>query len=93
MNAKLIAAMTLAAMALAGCTRTITKEVPIEVRVPVAVPCMLARPEVEPSLKEQIERDQWDDLTTDQRANLVAAQALARKLYGDRLTDAAAGCR
>lgn len=79
---------------LAGCqTRTVIKEVPIEVKVPVAVPCMGERPGPVGALIDSLSRDEWDALTTDQRANLLAAQALMRKIYGDRLTDASAGCR
>jgi hypothetical protein len=90
---KAIIAASLLALSLAGCTRTITKEVPVEVRVPVTVPCMGDRPGAVTALIDSLSRDEWNALTTDQRANLLAAQALERKIYGDRLTDAAAGCR
>jgi hypothetical protein len=89
----MIACSTLAALSLAGCTRTITKEVPIEVKVPVTVPCMGARPSPVQALRESLSREEWDALTTDQRANLVAAQAIERMIYGNRAADASAGCR
>lgn len=90
---KLFAPIIIAAL-LTGCqTRTVIKEVPIEVKVPVAMPCMGARPGDVTALRETMSREEWDSLTTDQRENLMAAQALARKIYGDRLTDASAGCR
>lgn len=83
------------ALLLAGCATpdTIIKEVPIEVKVPVTVPCMGERPEEPQALRDFISRDAWDALTTDQRENLTAAQALAHKNFGDRSTVAAAGCQ
>lgn len=65
----------------------------VEVRVPVTVPCIGERPAPITALIDSIPRDEWDALPTDTRANLLAAQALERKLYGERLSDAAAGCR
>ena len=65
----------------------------VEVKVPVTVPCMAERPAAVTALIESLSREEWDALSTDQRANLLAAQALERKIYGDRLTDASAGCR
>lgn len=88
-----IAVFAVLALVLTGCTRTITKEVVVEVKVPVTVPCMAERPGAVTALIDGLSRDEWDALTTDQRANLLAAQALERKIYGDRLTDASAGCR
>ncbi len=86
--------IALAACLLAGCaTKTVYVDRVVEVKVPVAAPCMGQRPTDEVALRDQIGREQWDALSTDQRANLLAAQALARKVYGDKLTDAAAGCK
>lgn len=90
---KAIAIIAVLALALAGCTRTVTKEVVIEVKVPVTVPCMGEHPASVTALIESLSRDEWDAMTTDQRANLLAAQAIERKVYGDTLTDASAGCR
>lgn len=84
-----------AALALAGCAtrEPVIVERVVEVKVPVAAPCMGERPGPVAALINSIPREEWDALTTDQREHLLAAQALERKLYGDRLTDAAAGCR
>jgi len=81
-------------LALAGCTRTVTvtKEVPVEVRVPVAVACVLERPDEVVPLRYKIAREQWEALSTDQRENLLQAQALDRKAFGDKLFVATAGC-
>lgn len=81
-------------ISLAGCSpKVITKEIPIEVRVPVPAPCVQGDRPAEPeSLRDRMSREMWTNLTTDQRENLLAAQALDRKAYGDRLTAATAGC-
>lgn len=72
---------------------TIIKEVPVEVKVPVTVPCVQNKPaEVQP-VKQKLTREQWNHLTTDQREKLLGAQSLNRKAYGDSLNVATAGCR
>ena len=92
---KTVLTLIAAALALAGCVtrEPVIEERFIEVKVPVTVPCMGQRPGAVTALIQSLSRAEWDALTTDQRANLLAAQALERKIYGDRLTDAAAGCR
>lgn len=88
--------MALAALALAGCAvdpEPVIQTRVVETKVPVTVPCMGERPGPITALIDSIPRDEWDALTTDRRANLLAAQALERKLYGEKLADAAAGCR
>lgn len=89
-------ALVTAALALAACagkSEPVIVERPVEVRVPVSVPCMGERPATITALIDKMPRTEWDALPTDLRANLLAAQALERKLYGERLADAAAGCR
>jgi hypothetical protein len=89
-------AIALAALALAGCAgkpEPIIVDRIVEVKVPVTVPCLGERPGAVTALIDSLSRDEWAALTTDQRANLLAAQALERKIYGDKLTDASAGCR
>lgn len=85
-----------AALALAACAgkqEPVVETRTVEVKVPVTVPCMAERPATITALIDSIPRADWDALPTDVRANLLAAQALERKLYGERLADAAAGCR
>lgn len=84
----------LLALLLGGCatTRTVIKEVPVEVRIPVSAPCMGQRPDPVSGLRESLTRQEWDSLSTDQRENLLGAQALLHKIYGERATIAAAGC-
>jgi hypothetical protein len=66
----------------------------VEVRVPVAAPCVEGERPAEPTpLRDRFSRAEWEAMTTDQRENLSQAQALERKAYGDRLTAATAGCR
>ena len=82
-----------AALLIAGCTRTVYVDRVVEVKVPVAAECLGEVPDQVAALRDTIGREHWDSLTTDQRANLVAAQGLDRKVYGDKVTIAAAGCR
>lgn len=81
----------------AGCTKTIevpvVKEVPVEVKVPVAQPCVSGdRPEEVQPLSSKLSREEWQSLTTDQREKLLGAQAQDRKGFGDKLAVATAGC-
>jgi hypothetical protein len=85
--------LTLLCVACAGKPEPIIETRTVRVEVPVTVLCMGERPPAVQALIDSVPRDRWDALTTDQRANLLAAQALERKLYGERLSDAAAGCR
>ena len=81
---------------LAGCA---AHEVPVttvatkEVKVPVSTPCVQNKPDRVVPLREQLTRDQWDGLSTDQREKLLGAQALDHLVYGDKLDVATAGCR
>lgn len=80
---------------LAGCATTpdpIIVEKPIEVKVPVSAPCMGPRPSEPAPLLHLLTTEEWKQLTTDQRDAYLFAQALKRKIYGDELTAAAAGC-
>lgn len=94
MNSKLIAGMALASVALTGCAKEIVyKDRIVEVKVPVTVPCKTGEPDPVVALRESIGREQWDALTTDQRENLLAAQALAWRVFGWQKSDTTAGCR
>lgn len=86
-------AATLALAACVGKQESVVETRTVEVKVPVTVPCMAERPATVTALIDSIPRADWDALPTDVRANLLAAQALERKLYGEKLADAAAGCR
>lgn len=81
----------------AGCVRTIhepvVKDNPVEVKVAVSAPCMGERPGEPVALRDRVKRADWDALTTDQREAHIGDQALGRKVYGDQLTVAAAGCK
>lgn len=88
-----VALMALALTSCAGKSEPVIETRTVEVRVPVTVPCMGERPATITALIDSIPRAEWDAMPTDTRANLLAAQALERKLYGERLSDASAGCR
>lgn len=91
---RLLALIPLAALAAcAGQPKTIVRDRIVEVKVPVPVPCLAELPDEVTALRETMSREEWDVLTTDQRENLLAAQALAHKAFGGRFADAAAGCR
>ena len=93
-----LASSTLMAVALgsiAGCAHTpeqVIVEKPVEVKVPVPVPCVVNKPSEPGSLRDKVDRTTWSYMTTDQREKLVGAQALDRKAYGDALTAETAGC-
>lgn len=83
------------ALLLAACgarREQVIVEKPVEVKVPVSVPCVVNKPSEPTSLRDRIPRDEWEAMTTDQREKLAQAQALDRKVYGDSLTVATAGC-
>lgn len=89
-----VIASLIAAAALTGCSaKTVYVDRIVEVKVPVTVPCKGDEPDPITMLRETMSREEWDALTTDQRANLLAAQALAWRTFGWQATDAAAGCR
>lgn len=83
---------TLAALSLAGCTETIVKEVPVEVKVPVAQPCAGDRPATVTSLKRDYTDEQWDQMDPKQKAAAVGHKALERQTYGEQLNAATASC-
>lgn len=90
---KLVVLLVLSASLMACGPKQIIVEKPVEVRVPVAQPCISGARPVEPvPLNRRIPRDQWDALSTDQRENLALAQGLDRKIHADRLLVATAGC-
>lgn len=85
----------LAALTLAGCATPapVIKEVVVEVKVPVTVPCVEGERPAEPvALKERFPRQEWELLATQEREALLMVQALDRKIYGDKLTGAVSGC-
>lgn len=78
--------------ALAGCGGTVVQDRPTVVRIAVTVPCVSGeRPAAVISLKEQYPN--WQDKTPKQKAELVAAQALKRKTYGQEINNATSACK
>lgn len=83
----------LSACATTGQEDVIIREVPIEVKVPVIVPCVGNKPEAVVPLRDQVSRQEWSMMNTSQREALLAIQAENRKLYGEQLDDATIGCK
>jgi hypothetical protein len=69
----------------------VVQDRPTVVKVPVTVPCVSGeRPLAIIPLKEQY--PDWQDKTPKQKAELVAAQALHHKSYGQELGAATGAC-
>ena len=84
------------ALLLAGCAtpKTVIKEVPVEIKVPVTVPCLSGERPAEPTpLSQQFTREQWDYLSLEERQAKTLAQALEWKAFGIKLNSVTAGCR
>ncbi len=81
------------ALLLSGCAGTVVQEKPVNVLTPVTVPCVSpARPaEVKP-LRSKMTKEQWNALDVKQRQDLLLAQGMDRKAYGDSLFVSTAGC-
>ena len=81
-----------ALFALSACGGTIVQERPVTVKVPVTVPCVSGeRPAPVSSLKTT--HPDWGTLSVKQKAELVAAQALRHKSFGDAESAATSACR
>ena len=80
------------ALALAGCTKTITQERPTVVKVPVSAPCIGVRPSPVPTLQERFPDVVWAGMDVRQKAGAVGKQLLDRQAYGARLDAASGGC-
>ncbi|MBA3831674.1 MAG: hypothetical protein H0X34_07235 [Chthoniobacterales bacterium] len=80
----------------AGCATTpqvIYRNRPVEVKVPVAQPCVAGvRPTAPLPLNKQYTADQWKGLDTKQKAAIVSRHALDLKTYGENVNGATAAC-
>lgn len=77
---------------LTGCGETVVQDRPTVVKVPVTVPCVSGeRPAIVESLKAQ--HPDWASYTPKQKAELVAAQALRHKSYGQEIDAATSACK
>lgn len=95
MDWKSIAGATLIGLlliALTGCTKTITQDRPVVVKVPVSAPCVGARPSPVPTLQERFPDAVWAGMDVRQKAAAVGKQVLDRQAYGARLDAAIGGC-
>lgn len=82
----------IAALLLAGCDTpdVITRDKPVEVRVPVAQECAGERPVAPTPLKDKTPN--WDESDVRQKAAHVAKQGLEWQTYGEQLHAATAAC-
>lgn len=85
--------LSLAALvALSACGGTIVQDRPVTVKVPVTVPCVSGeRPAAVSSLKST--NPDWYALSVKQKAELVTAQALRHKSYGEAENAATSACQ
>ena len=77
------------ALLLAGC-KTVVQDRPVEVRVPVSVPCAGERPDKPVPLRDR--SPDWDQLDVRQKAAHVARQGLAWQDYAEQLDAATGAC-
>lgn len=85
--------LAMVVFALAGCTtRTVYKDRPVNVSVPVAQPCAGERPATVATLRERYGDAQWQAMDARQKAAAVGMQALDRQTYGEQLEAATAAC-
>lgn len=85
--------LLLAATLLTACgPRVVTKETIKTVSVPVVQKCASEKPEAVTPINQTLTTEQWDSLSHKQRAEIMAAQALARLNYSDALTAATSAC-
>ena len=77
--------------ALAACSpKVITRDVPVEVKVPISVPCAAERPS--PPVPLSRAYPNWPAMDVRQKAAAVGKQALEWQAYGEGLNAATAGC-
>lgn len=85
----------LLALLVAGCAtpQVIYRDRPVEVKVPVAQPCVAGvRPTAPLPLNKQYSADQWKALDAKQKSDIVGAHALALKKYGEDVNAATIAC-
>lgn len=80
------------ALALTACTKTITQDRPVVVKVPVSAPCIGVRPSPVPTLQERFPDAVWAGMDVRQKAGAVGKQVLDRQAYSARLDAATGGC-
>ena len=87
-------ATILAPLLLAGCATqpTVVKERVETVSVPVIQKCASERPPQVLPIDSRYSAEQWEVLSHKQRAEIVAAQGLARMNHADALTAATSAC-
>jgi len=84
---------TALAAALTGCATTpatITRDRPVEVRIPVPQPCAAAKPARPAALAERTPQWATDDIR--QKVAAIGAWALTWVTYGEQLDAATAAC-
>lgn len=89
--------LVVAMLGLSACATTpqvIYRDRPVEVKVPVAQPCVVGtRPNAPLPLNKQYSAEQWKALDVKQKAAIVAHHAFEIKSYGENINGATAGCQ
>lgn len=84
-------ALILVLLALSACSpKVVTRDVPVTVNRPVAVPCVTNWPQKPPPLPDG---SHWAALDTRQKAATIGAHAIALRNYADNLAAATGGCK
>ncbi len=88
--------LIVALMLISGCATTpsiVYRDRPVEVKVPVAQPCVVgARPKAPVPLNRQYSAETWKALDPRQKAAIVSRHALDLKAYAENINGATAGC-
>ena len=81
-------------LALAGCAtpEVVTREVTVEVRVPVVQPCARAGPDRPEALRSNYPDAVWQAMDVRQKTAAVSAAGLRWQTYGEQTHAATAGC-
>ena len=88
----------LAALGLSACAtpapHIVIQDRPVEVKVPVAQPCVSGERPVAPKpLNQQYTAEQWKIFDTSQKAAIIGRQSLALRSYAEALNAATASCQ
>lgn len=78
----------------AGTPRIVYRDRPVEVKVPVAQPCVAGIRPAEPKpLNQQYTAQQWQAFDARQKAAIVSRYALELKTYSENLNGATIACQ
>lgn len=83
--------LVLACIALSACSsHTVTRDVPVTVKVPVSAPCLGTLPIKPPPLPDS---SHWAQMDVRQKSAAVGAKAIQWRDYGEQMEAAAGACQ